>query len=245
MPEYVIGSEQNSCYPDLPKATQEYLREGAAIGSRDNSLFAAACQFRDAGYPHVDAEGPLIDRAVRDGLSESYAKRKITSAYSQPPREPANNRQASSAAVQPERSKARSASACVLPSPIPGGFRVLLEACFEQGEGVAIGKGRIEGGDLKIDGGDVLRLERWLAKGAPPINKTGDGLFVRVNPMKAGGKSDRDVTVYRHGLVEFDRATNGKPVPKEAQYQALVQSGFPISAIIDSGNISLQALARF
>lgn len=245
MPEYVTGSEENSGYPDLPKATREYLREGAAVGSRDNSLFGAACQFRDGGYSQADAEGPLIDRAVRDGLSEAYAKRKIASAYSQPPRGSANNAHASGTAPPPQQSKASSASASVLPPPIADGFRILLETCFLEGEGVAIGRGRIEDGDLKIDGGSVLRRERWLAKGSPPINKTEEGVFVRVNPLRSGGKADKDVTAYRHGLVEFDRAADGKLVPKEAQYQALIESGFPISAIIDGGNISLQALVRF
>src|SRR5215469_268724 len=87
MPEYVGGTNFVSDYPDLPKTTQEYLREGAAIGSRDNALFAAACQFRDCGYTQADAESVLIDRAVKDGFSEAYAKKKIDSAYSRPARE--------------------------------------------------------------------------------------------------------------------------------------------------------------
>jgi hypothetical protein len=246
MPEYV---EQNSVspYPDLPKATQEYLREGAAIGSRDNNLFSAACQFRDAGYSQAQAEGPLIDRAVRDGLSEPYAKRKIASAYSQPAREPAKHTQQASPSAAPTPHTSNpppSGSAPVLPLPIPDGFRVLLETCFEQQEGVAIGKGRIEAGDLKIDGGDILRRERWIAKGSPPTNKTGEGVFIRINPLKSGGKSDKDVIVFRHVLVEFDSDQNGHRIPKELQYRALIDSGFPLSAIVDSGNISLQALLR-
>src|SRR5215831_10123409 len=86
MPVYVTG-KNDSPWPDLPKSTQDYLREGAAVGSRDNSLFKAACQFRDCGYTQADAESALIDRAVKDGLSEACAKRKIDSAYSKAPRE--------------------------------------------------------------------------------------------------------------------------------------------------------------
>ena len=65
---------------------------------------------------------------------------------------------------------------------------------------------------------------------------------MRVNPIRSGGKADKDVTAYRHFLVEFDEDKNGNPIPKEIQFSILVNSGFPIATICDSGNVSLQGL---
>jgi len=45
-------------------------------------------------------------------------------------------------------------------------------------------------------------------------------------------------------LVEFDCAKDGNRVPKEIQYQALVDSGLPIAAILDSGDKSLHGWIR-
>jgi hypothetical protein len=36
--------------------------------------------------------------------------------------------------------------------------------------------------------------------------------------MKAGGKSDGEVTSFRHTLVEFDEDQNDDAIPKEIQY---------------------------
>src|SRR6516165_6630781 len=121
MPEYVTGLNSVSDYPDLPKATREYLQGGADVGSRDNALFAAACQFRDSGYGQAEAEAALIDRAVKDGFSEAYAKRKIDSAYSKAPRE-APRRQNSTSS----NSSAASPKPETLPKPIADGFKIFL-----------------------------------------------------------------------------------------------------------------------
>src|SRR6516165_2491842 len=90
MPIYTTGTHSNSWDDSgLPKSLREYLANGAEVGNRDNALFAAACQFRDAGYSQSEAEGPLIARAVADGLSEKVARLKVKSAYKKAPREPA------------------------------------------------------------------------------------------------------------------------------------------------------------
>ena len=79
----------------LPPRTEQYLASGAFKGDRNCELFAAACQFRDAGYNQADAEAQLVARYVLDGNGsenpagrEKEAQATITSAYSQPPREP-------------------------------------------------------------------------------------------------------------------------------------------------------------
>ena len=45
-------------------------------------------------------------------------------------------------------------------------------------------------------------------------------------------------------LVEFDSDTNGNPIPKEIQYCALLDSGLPLAAILDSGNKSIHGWVR-
>jgi hypothetical protein len=60
--------------------------------------------------------------------------------------------------------------------------------------------------------------------------------------MKAGGKSDGEVTSFRHTLVEFDEDQNDDAIPKEIQYGLLITSGMPIGAVLDSGNRSIHAL---
>ncbi|MCD4685697.1 MAG: hypothetical protein K8S97_07160 [Anaerolineae bacterium] len=79
----------------LPQVTQDYLSSGASNKHRNNSLFDAACQFRDAGYTQAEAEAELIPRHVADGAGnenpaarEREAQATITSVYSQSPRDP-------------------------------------------------------------------------------------------------------------------------------------------------------------
>jgi hypothetical protein len=78
------GNGQHS----LPPRTETYLASGAANGSRNTELFAAACQLRDAGYGQGDAERELIPRHLASGSSEREALATIQSAYSRPAREP-------------------------------------------------------------------------------------------------------------------------------------------------------------
>jgi Primase C terminal 1 (PriCT-1) len=73
MPSYTTTENKAWDESGLPTATRDYLANGAAVGNRDNALFAAACQFRDSGYSQAEAESRLIVRAVADGLSEAVA----------------------------------------------------------------------------------------------------------------------------------------------------------------------------
>jgi hypothetical protein len=76
----------------LPRATLDYLNNGALPGERNAALFDAACQFRDAGYILVEAERQLVARYVADGNGEAGREREaqatIASAYKQSPRDP-------------------------------------------------------------------------------------------------------------------------------------------------------------
>jgi hypothetical protein len=115
-----------------------------------------------------------------------------------------------------------------LPAPIPDGLRVLVETLFKPGEGISIGTGYLlPNGDLAINGGAVRTWDRWqvyLKKRPLERMNEGEGLFFRINPMKAGGDSDADVTDLRHALGEFDKDGNGCIIPKELQYAILLRS---------------------
>jgi len=83
----VVTLNGNGHHP-LPPRTENYLVSGAANGSRNAELFAAACQLRDAGHSQTDAERELIPRHLTSGSSEREALATIASAYSRPARDP-------------------------------------------------------------------------------------------------------------------------------------------------------------
>ena len=239
----------------LPRRTLDYLQRGAAEGMRNAELFDATCQFRDAGHPLEDAEGQLLARAMADGLNEAEARHAIRSAYARTSREPlgaatmppastTHQRRSASAVPRHER------SATALPTTIDDGFTKLIDACFQPDEYVAIAPAaESDEGEIVPRRGVTLTATEWKAKvikkgGIDRVFGTKLGLFLRINPMRKDGAKNEDVTSFRHVLVEFDRDEAGKPIPKNEQYHAVVASGMPVSALIDSGNKSLHAWIR-
>ncbi|EDY21008.1 Primase 1 [Chthoniobacter flavus Ellin428] len=242
--------------PPLPPRTLDYLARGAAEGQRNAELFDAACQFRDAGFRAEEAEQQLLARATLDGLSEAEARSAIRSAFTHGAREPAVGHAAEPgalpppkrvSAVQPPKAPLAPVS---LPSPIEGGFTKLLDACFAAEEFVAIAPAREdEAGDVVPTRGVTMTREEWKQRivargGIEKCFSTTLGLFVRINPMAKNGAKNEHVTSFRHALVEFDRDDGGTQIPKEQQHAAILASGLPVSAVIDSGNKSLHAWVR-
>ena len=231
MPRYRSTDEDGT----LPRRTLDYLRHGATEGRRNAELFDAACQFRDAGRPAAEAEEKLLARALADGLAEAEARHSILSAYARHARDP----------VTPGRRQAP-----VVPPPAVDGFARLLEACFQDNEFVALAPAsESDEGETVPRRGVTLTAAEWKAKAAARggIDKcfgTKLGLFIRINPMCRHGARNEDVAAFRHVLVEFDKDGDGNPVPKEDQYRAVVASGLPVAALIDSGNKSLHAWVR-
>ena len=121
-----------------------------------------------------------------------------------------------------------------------------MTTLFRPDEGIAIGVGsRKPDGQLDIDGGVVRTWEKWHKCKRPLSDwNNGHGLFYRVNPMKHGGKSDKDVTDFRYGLLECDLNANGQPIPKEVQFAFYRKFNLPIIALIDSGDKSLHAIVH-
>jgi RecA-family ATPase len=261
MPNY--QSNSNNDTGRLPRRTLDYLERGAPQGSRNAELFDAACQFRDAGLPAGEAEGQLIARALTDGLSESEALHTIRSAYRREPREAAGEGSSPSPPSRPAANNANAARSAndansskviplprPLPEPAEDGFLKLLDTAFLPGEFVAIAPAaENEDGEIAPRSGVTLTAAQWrervLAKGG--IDRcftTRLGLFVRINPMRQHGSRNEDVTAFRHVLVEFDTGPDGSPLPKEVQHAAIIASGLPVTALIDSGNKSLHAWVR-
>jgi RecA-family ATPase len=137
-----------------------------------------------------------------------------------------------------------------VPAPVDDGFVRLVDACFQPDEFVSIAEGvETDEGEIAPRRGVTLTAAEWKAR----VEKKGCidrvfgtklGLFLRINPMRKDGATNEDVVAFRHVLVEFDRDQEGKSIPKEEQYHAVVASGMPVAALIDSGNKSLHAWIR-
>ena len=250
MPLYTVGSQS-----DLPQSVMDYLANGATQGERNQRLFAAACQCRDCGLRQDVTETTLLDRAKADGLSQTEAHKTIGSAYARSARKPAHGSNSSNNAAPPPPSSSSSSSSSngqspppvPLPTPAPGlDLTALMTTLFRPDEGIAIGVGsRKPDGQLDIDGGIVRTWEKWHKCKRPLSDwNNGHGLFYRVNPMKHGGKSDKDVTDFRYGLLECDLDANGQPIPKEVQFAFYRKFNLPIIALIDSGDKSLHAIVH-
>ena len=237
----------------LPRRTLEYLQRGASEGMRNAELFDATCQFRDAGHSFEDTESQLLARALADGLTESEARQSIRSAYARTSREPLGPSGPMPKVASPpprhpppERVR-RERSTLALPTAGDDGFVRLLDACFRPDEFVAIAPAaESEDGTVVPRRGVTLTASEWKTKVAAKggIDKcfgTKLGLFLRINPMARDGAKNEHVTALRHVLVEFDRDEAGKLIPKEEQYHAVMASGMPVAALIDSGNKSLHA----
>ena len=251
MPRY------NSSGLTLPRRTLDYLQRGAAEGNRNAELFDATCQFRDAGFPLEDTECQLLARALADGLTEAEARHAIRSAYARTSREPLGSGGPLPAAPPPvSRHKPAPApvrhdhATMALPPPGDDGFSRLIDACFRPDELVAIAPAaESDEGEIVPRRGVTLTAAEWKARAAAKggidrVFGTKLGLFLRINPMTKDGARNEDVTAFRHVLVEFDRDEAGETIPKEEQYHAVVSSGMPVAALIDSGNKSLHAWIR-
>jgi hypothetical protein len=242
--------------PKLPPVTLTYLQYGAAEGNRNAAAFSAAAQFRDARKAIEEACIEIVPRGMADGLSEHEVRSAIKSAYSRPPREPIGGPCLSALSVlrytrpQQRRVYPKRPDGVIeplpLPEPIIDGDRAIVEKCFHSGEYISIGTTKFWNGYFMPNAGityerdALLRLfDRFSGiQGLHWLNNP-NGTFLRINPLRDDGRKDDDVTAFRHVLVEFDKDSDGNPIPKELQYATLLDSNMPMAAVIDSGNKSI------
>jgi hypothetical protein len=229
----------------LPAWIKDFFANGIPEGKRDNTILRIASWFRDYNFPIDEAKAQILPCGLKSGFTEAQTFKPIDSAYARLAR--ARHSKPAAAAkpkTTPSPSKPAPAPAprvVKLPDPIQEGFAKLLNAAFEPDEYVALSAAEPDGaGNLAPKAGQVLKRERWLdhyangrlAKMFP--DKT--GVFVRINPMKPGGKTDSEVAAFRHCLVEFDLDENGNLIPLQTQFEIFVQSGLPITAVLSSGH---------
>jgi RecA-family ATPase len=240
----------------LPPRTTNYIANGAQEGSRNDETFHAACQMRDAGLSEQAAIVELASIARISGLSESEAITSIKSAYRGAKRESLGNRPTNRPnnhqnSWESKRTNKRPKKAKKIePKPLPeekvDGIKDLLRTCFKESEWICIGDTfENEDGEHKPTGGTTYKrevlLETLEKRSIQKMFGDPEGIYIRVNPVVEDGKDNKDVTAYRHVLVEFDRDADGNNIPKELQYGAILDSGMPISAVLDSGNKSIHA----
>lgn len=217
----------------LPPATLDYLKNGAAKGSRNETAMQAAVQMRDAGYPASETLDILMSRGTADGLGRSEIDKLVKSAYGRPAREPIKERRAAPRLPMRAPTTVRvGGSSVALPRPSAGtadpesppqaprataapiepgkGFGALLEAAFKPGEFVAVVDSvRNEDRSWSPGRSDNRTVERWKeSTGRLEIAKQmiGEaGAYIILNPMSGDrGQKDADVAAFRHVLVEFD-----------------------------------------
>ena len=71
----------------LPTRTQQFITNGAHEGQRNEELFLAAQQLRDAGIDEFSAIDKLYPSAVASGLKEREIEAAVKSAYRRSPRQ--------------------------------------------------------------------------------------------------------------------------------------------------------------
>lgn len=98
-----------------------------------------------------------------------------------------------------------------------------------------------DGGEKAVPGNRGETVERdnlmndWLLSGMPQSQCGG---WLRMNPLDGDGIADKNVTVFRHILLEFDK------IPIELQLSLFAKIPLPISAILTSGGKSIHAWVK-
>lgn len=240
----------------IPSNTRNYLMNGATEGSRNQSLFDAACQMRDAGKSQHEVQTELISRAVMDGLSIDEANKTLVSVFKRDPREAATKKKTGKLKRPSLRNKKPvtyktapkgeyNLQRLPLPEPIKDGARVLLRAAFTEEENVRIVLSALDAdGKAYPDGkGSTLNRDVWLQKlddlgGSMDVYGKDGGVFIGINPMRPNGSSDEAVTAFKYALVEFDS------LDLESQWWLIKESDIPCVAVLSSGKRSLHAWVK-
>jgi RecA-family ATPase len=230
---------------------------GAANGERNESLFQAACQMRDAGKDQHEIQTALMCRALTDGLGVEEVNKTIVSVFKRPAREAATKKDGR----QPKRTPLRYRTPVTykqapkgeyklakrkLPEPIKDGARVLIKEAFEENENVRIVLGEVDKEGKSYPGSEGVTKSRewWLAKlesmgGSLDSYGREGGVFVGINPMKINGCKDEHVTDLRYVLCEFDSISS-----LEEQWNLVNEADIPCTAVMYSGNKSLHCWVR-
>lgn len=218
------------------------------------------------GKPQDEVEHELMSYARdRDGLPEPEVRSTVNSVYTKPARDVPRGTKGAVAWPRPMRTATAATPeievikrdykldpAAVLPAPLEGeGAVSLLQALFKDHEHVQIVRAMLneEGKEtISPDHQTSLPVTKWIEvlarRGGPTgIYKdsiaTPHGLYYCINPLPKGARRKKEaLAAYRHILVEFDH------IPKNEQYQLIIQSRIPCAAIVDSGGKSIHAVVK-
>ena len=236
---------------------------GAANGERNESLFQAACQMRDAGKNQHEIQSALMCRALEDGLGVEEVNKTLVSVFQRPAREAASGQ----GGRRPKRPTLRNRKPVTyttapkgnyelkkreLPRPIENGAVELLRVAFNEGENVRIVMSTLEDNEngRPANEGTTLDREWWLERliklggNLDSYNKKG-GIFIGINPMTAKGCKDEHVTKFRHVLVEFDSIETLEEQWHLAEYEQRRKMLFDhLEEHVDSKNANPGRLSR-
>lgn len=252
----------------LPQAVEMFLGGLVGVGQRNSALYSAAIAWLGAGAPWDQVEAELTPAAMRYGLpapeiasvlqSARNSKAAANGAKNATDAPPSRrkyehqflDRSGPRRPVPPVRPTPPHTSTTDLPPIVPNGARALIDALFRPGEPICFRPQQIGDDGTPTWAG---KGENWtyesitdqLGKHAPskifgqPAAPGGEdcGLGVVINP--ASGPGLRNVTAFRHGLLEWDQGT------LDEQWQWITATGLPISAVVFSGGKSLHAAVRF
>lgn len=184
----------------------------------------------------AEAINVLGDKARIDGLPPNEATKTITSAYSQPAREPARGSDGG-APVRPRiySHTYRRPTISGLPSPMQDPARTTVRKLFRRGERIYVSEAR----DGRPAVNHVYSREQWLDSldrhnGRWPYTDAG-GAYVAINPIQGDRRKADEVSDYRHALLEFDDG------PLEDQWALIRRLEIPCAAVISSAGKSLHA----
>ena len=221
----------------LPTRTKQFIANGANEGQRNEELFLAAQQLRDAGIIEADAMDKLSGPAESSGLSRREIEAAIRSAYKRPQRQPIGESLNPFRIQEPVRIELEP---CPQPSHHADDVRKFLLTAFNEGDRVCI-VGAIHQDDSERPSGKgtIKTREDWLKQfhAGVELPNTYVGAYVCINPVGESRRSD-DVKAFRHALVEFDSGT------MDEQWNVIRALELPCSVVIHSGSRSVHAWVR-
>jgi RecA-family ATPase len=242
----------------------EWLQTPVSQGIRNDSLFQAVLQAREAGWTADEIMYTCRAKAVRDGLTQREAEGTIRSAMGHPltPR-PRYERVSGNgtARIDPDGLIGGNVVAAAIQdtSTIPhaavdwerSDLPRFLRALFQPEEVAAyVAKAfrHEETGQWRPSGRGIFgqTVQSWLdqlERQTPTVDlglKPGQehGAWIRLNPMDGQGIGDANVVEYRHVLVESDS------MPIEEQWAVLNRLRVPCATIVHSGGKSLHAAVK-
>ena len=219
----------------LPTRTQQFITNGAHEGQRNEELFLAAQQLRDAGIDEFSAIDKLYPSAVASGLKEREIEAAVKSAYRRSPRQPL-----SFSPFKANEPMKIDIAPCPTPSHHADDVRRFLLTAFNEGDRVCI-VGAIHQDDSERPSGKgtIKTREEWLEQFHSGVELPDSyvGAYVCINPCGDSRKSD-DVTNFRHALIEFDSGT------MDEQWSIINALELPCSVVIHSGSRSVHAWVK-